>query len=70
MTLYSVSMAFLALACAALVARLVQLNRGSVSASPATMFGAVSLFVAWVSWDVRKCQRVVLGCLLFLVMMV
>ncbi|KAF9129912.1 hypothetical protein BGW39_003647 [Mortierella sp. 14UC] len=41
-------MVCLAVACAALVARLVQLKQGSDSASTAMMFGAVSLFVAWV----------------------
>ncbi|KAG0219752.1 Multidrug resistance-associated protein 1 [Mortierella sp. NVP41] len=44
--LYAASVVFLVIACAALVARLVQLNQDPIS--QATQFGAVSLLVAWV----------------------
>ncbi|KAF9142605.1 hypothetical protein BGX30_002584 [Mortierella sp. GBA39] len=44
--LYVASMTCLAVACAALITRLVQLNQGS--SSPATIFGGVTLFVSWV----------------------
>ncbi|KAF8941210.1 hypothetical protein BGZ47_007463 [Haplosporangium gracile] len=44
--LYVASMTCLAVACAALVARLVQLNQGS-SAPAATVFGGVTLLVSW-----------------------
>ncbi|KAF9909310.1 hypothetical protein EC991_008821 [Linnemannia zychae] len=46
--LYATSMACLAVACASLVARLVQLKQGSDIASTAMLFGAASLLVAWV----------------------
>lgn len=44
--LYVASMTCLAVACAALIARLVQLNQSSPS--PATLFGSVTLLVSWV----------------------
>ncbi|KAF9932404.1 hypothetical protein FBU30_008256 [Linnemannia zychae] len=46
--LYGSSMVCLATACAALVARLVHLNRETPSASPATLFGASVLFISWI----------------------
>ncbi|KAH7046369.1 hypothetical protein BKA57DRAFT_537240 [Linnemannia elongata] len=44
--LYVASMTCLAVACAALIARLAQLNQSSPS--PATLFGSVTLLVSWI----------------------